>query len=88
MITSNQRKLLDLVAQKTDLKWILHTDEFDGDKQAVVLEDSHTTCPYLVIEDEDILTQAEASKFFNAADNKPGHDKELRQAILEACRLV
>ena len=89
MITAAQQEILDYVAAHPELEWVLHTDEKpNGDREAVVLKDSISTCPYLVVPGPFLWSDKESHAFFMASDNIPGHDRELRLAILKACRLV
>jgi hypothetical protein len=45
-------------------------------------KDWYQNCPYLAIPTDMHLSEKEASNIWNAADNKPRHNKRIRQALL------
>lgn len=86
-MTRNQTKLLKLIKKHTELKWVFHSDRHETN--AVALENSPSTCPYIAVDKAYLKPNSkEAMEFFDASDNKPGHNKKLRAAILAACGLT
>ncbi len=64
-----------------NLKWMLG---LQGEIRTV---DDRNTCPYLAIPDAEFVDVKKPSDIFAAADNKPGHDVNIRQQLLAACNL-
>lgn len=62
-------------------KWILINE---GE---IVTEENIECCPWIYAHNLGISVK-EYRKVFDAADNKEGHDPELRKKLLEACGLI
>lgn len=68
------------------MKWHLRDGKF------IRLDGSRVDCPWLCVADFSRVKVVHGNfpdreKLFDAADNAPGHDPEIRRRLLEACGL-